>query len=252
MVSGILGRRSPQTARHAHNVLRAALGQAERWELVPRNVARLVKAPRVALAQVPTIEPTDVRRFLDSLPRGTYGALFTLAVSTGLRQGELLALTWPDVDTDRGIVRVRATLRPIRHTRGEDYAWDEPKTPRSVRDVPLTGRALAVMRRHKAAALSASLVFARPDGRPLDRREANYRWRAALVAVGLPPVRMHSARHWFAGLSLDANGGDLRAVQALLGHESITTTVNRYGGLADAAKQRTVDALGDVLGRDAG
>ena len=83
MVTGILERRSPQTARHAHNVLRAALGQAERWELVPRNVARLVKAPRVALAQVPTIEPTDVRRFLDSLPRGTYGALFMIRKADG-------------------------------------------------------------------------------------------------------------------------------------------------------------------------
>ncbi len=237
---------SAQRAKHAHVVLRAALSDAVRWELVPTNIAKAVKSPRVVMKHPPTIEPSDAMRLLSTLTDHPYRAVFVLGMFAGMRQGEILALDWSDLDFDAGVIHVRHTLRYVPRTGGEQFSWDAPKTDRSVRDLPMSALLRSELERHRRHATSVSMVFARWDGRPLLRQDVTRKWRAALTAAGIEPVPFHSARHWFAGMVLEATQGDLRAAQAFLGHESITTTVNRYGGIADAAKKRASVAM-DVL-----
>lgn len=138
---------SARTVRFIHAVLRRALGQAEKWGLVPRNVARLVTPPK---AERPTIRPFTVeeaRRLLATV-RWTVRrleALYVLALTLGLRQGELLGLAWEDVDLDRGVLTIRHQLQWL----DGRWALTEPKTRRSRRTLPLPPLVREALRAHR-------------------------------------------------------------------------------------------------------
>lgn len=241
MVTGIMkAGRSAQTAKHAHKILRVALGEAERRGLVTRNVATLVKSPRVVRPALVTLSGHDARRFLAETREHPRWPLYVLALTTGMRRGELLALCWQDVDLDAAELRVQHTIRQISRYR---FVLDEPKTDRSRRTLPLTSLAVSALRLQQGRATSARFVFARPDGRPLPAAEVTREFQAALAAHGLEKVRFHDLRHTAAQLLLDGNGGDIRAVSATLGHSTIATTVDIYGGAADDARRRARDAM---------
>jgi integrase len=245
MVSGMLrAGYAPQTAKHAHKILRVALAQAVRWDLVPRNVAALVRAPRVVRRPVEGLTADEALRFLDATRDDPWHALYVLAITTGMRRGELLALRWQDIDLAAGTVRVEHTLRQVSAWR---WAWETPKTDSSRRTLPLTRRAVEALREHRAGATSAVVVFARPDGRPLPPAEVTRTFQAALARHGIRKVRFHDMRHTAAQLLLDRMGGDIRAVSATLGHASIATTVGIYGGMADDARRRAAAAMDDVM-----
>ncbi len=102
---------SPATVAHLHAVLHRALGQAARWGLVPRNVAELVTPPRPERREMFTLSPEQARTFLAAAEGDRLEALYVLALNTGMRQGEILALRWKDVDLDAGALQVLATLQ---------------------------------------------------------------------------------------------------------------------------------------------
>lgn len=118
---------SPSTAHHVHAVLHRALADAVRWGLVSRNVAGLVPAPRMAEHQMQTLSGEQARPFLEAAQGDRFEALYVLAISTGMRQGELLALRWQDVDLVGSGQIVPGTLRRSKGT----LTIAEPKTLRS-------------------------------------------------------------------------------------------------------------------------
>lgn len=242
MITGVIkGGKSPQTAKHAHKILRVALGEAERRGLVARNVAALVKSPRVARPALTTLSAADARRFLAATKEHPRWPLYVLAITTGMRRGELLAIRWQDVDLVVGELRVEHTIRQVSRYR---YVLDEPKTDRSRRTLPLTRLAVDALKVQQGRATSATFVFARKDGRPLPAAEVTREFQAALKAtLGIEKVRLHDLRHTAAQMMLDLNGGDIRAVSATLGHSTIATTVDIYGGAADDARRRARDAM---------
>jgi integrase len=235
---------SPQTARHAHKVLRVALRQAERWGDVQRNAAALVKAPRVIRRPIEGMTADEARAFLAGSAEHEHHALYVLALSTGMRRGELLALRWSDLDLKGATVRVSGTLRAAP---GGRYERDEPKTSQSRRVLPLTRESVAALRDHLKRANSTDYVFARPDGRPWPPAEVTRTFQAELVRQGLRSIRFHDLRHTAAQLVLDRLGGDIRAVSSMLGHTTISTTVDIYGGAADDARRRFREAMDGVL-----
>lgn len=244
MVNSVLAKRSPQTARHALKVLRSALAQAVRSEIIDRNVAALVRAPKITRPSLEPLTLEEARRFLESVRDHPRYPLYSLAITTGMRRGELLGLRWPQVNLVKGTVTVNATLRQVGPY---DFAWDEPKTERSKRTLPLSAIAIEALREQKARATSASVVFARPDGRPLPPAEVTREFQALLAAAGLRQVRFHDLRHSAAAIMLDRSGGDIRQVSAMLGHSTIATTVDVYGGIAEAAKERAAAAMDEAF-----
>jgi integrase len=247
MVALVLEQRSPQTAKHALKILRGALGAAVRWEITDRNVARLIRSPRVVRRPVRPLTLEEARAFLEATAKHQRHALYVLALTTGMRRGELLGLRWPQVDLRRGTVTVNASLRQLGP---RTFAWDEPKTERSRRTLPLSQLAIEALTQHRSQATSATVVFARPDGRPLPAAEVTREFQAALKAAGLPQVRFHDLRHTAASLMLEQSGGDLRQVMSMLGHSTISTTVDVYGGIAEAAKRHAADGMDRMLGTD--
>jgi integrase len=123
---------SARTIRYARAILRIALAQALRWNLVARNVATLVDVPRSPRHEVTPFTPEEARTFLDTVKGHRLEALFTVGVALGLRQGEILGLHWQDVDTDAGTLRVRTALRgfPSRKARSmATWPWSSRKAP---------------------------------------------------------------------------------------------------------------------------
>lgn len=130
---------SPTSVAHLHAVLHRALDQATRWGLTARNVAALVTPPRIKRQEMMALSPEQARTLLAAAKAERLEALYTLALTTGMRQGELLALRWRDVDLEAGTVQVRATLQRTR----DGFTFSEPKTARSRRQVALTDAAVA-------------------------------------------------------------------------------------------------------------
>lgn len=239
LLNAVLAERQPQTARNVLAVLRAGLSQAVRWELVTANVAKLVEPPRVPGRETKRLTLDDARKLVEGTQGDRWHAFWVLAVTTGMRSGELRALRWRDIAGDQ--IRVSGTLRRVsRYV----YSRDEPKTPRSRRALTLTRAAVAALAAHKAAhAHSPVWVFSRDDGRPWDDWAALDALHAACAAVGLPEVRVHSLRHTAAALMLEGSAGDLRMVMSTLGHSTIATTVDLYGGLAEESRKRAAAVM---------
>lgn len=267
--------RSAQWAKHTLTVLRSALSDAVEAGLVPTNVARQVAAPTVRRREVVRLSTAEVMMVLERLaerapepgcegptrPAHPMRALFTLALTTGLRQGELLALYWRDIDRQSRTLTVARTLLPVRGAprpgcaRARRTEWQElePKTESSRRTIPLSGLALDALAAHPRGTIPTSLVFPRRHGSgPLDGAHVTRSWKALLAEMGLPVVPFHATRHTAIAEALDMSGGDLRAAQLMAGHSRLGTTSDIYGGLAVRSVQRIADGMDERYGRAKG
>lgn len=248
MVDGVAAHRSAQTAKHARNVLSAALRQAVTWGLVPVNVARAVEAPAVRRKPPTYLTADQVRAFLDSTTEDPRHAFYVLALTTAMRRGEMLALRWEDVDLARREVDVNATLRQVSRWR---FRREPTKTEKSVRVVPLTDEAvdaLTVYRRDHAT--STGFVFARPDGRPWPPAEVTREFQRRLADAGIPKARLHDTRHTAITIALDA-GEDPRTVADWAG-DQVSTILNTYAGRSSGARRRIADTMTASLRRQQG
>jgi integrase len=251
MINGLSARGlAPGTVRGARAVLARALGQALKWGLVVRNVAMLTDAPRVGRHDFTILDPDQARQFLDAVRGDRLEALYTVALALGLRQGEALGLRWRDVDLDAGALHVRMALQWI-YT--QEPRLVEPKTARSRRTLPLPPEVAVQLRAHRTRQLEErlragadwqgeawDLVFAEPDGTPIDARHLRHWFKAHLKRAGLAPVRFHDLRHSCASL-LVAQGIHPRVVMEILGHSQIAMTMNTY---SQAIPESTREALG--------
>jgi integrase len=244
---------SPASVRHVHAVLRRSLGQAEAWGLLPRNVARLVRPPRREGREMAILTQEEVLRLLEAAQGDRLAALYTLALATGMRQGELLALRWRDVDLERGVLQVRATLQRTR----EGFVFAEPKTARSRCQVTLAPGAVEALRRHRRAQLEErlragelwedhDLVFCDELGRPLSGTAVTKRFRRLLERAGLPRVRFHDLRHTAASHLL-ARGVHPKVVADMLGHSTVTVTLDLYSHVAPSLHEAAAQALDELV-----
>src|SRR5690606_7571999 len=158
---------------------------AVKRDLVERNVAALVDPVRVPVKPVRRLTPAQVAAFLDATADHPHHAIWTLALTTGMRRGEILSLRWSDLDLDaeRPRLTVAGTLRRVDR---KTWDFDEPKTDQARRTLPLSARSVAALRAQRARATSAVFVFARANGRPLEPSWVTRVFQAELVAQGLP------------------------------------------------------------------
>ncbi len=245
---------SPATVAKIHIVLHQALDRALRWSLVHRNATEAVKAPRPAPQEMRPLSADEARRLLEAAREDKLHALYVLAVTTGMRQGELLGLAWRDVDLERGVVQVRRTLARD----GGRLTIGEPKTKRSRRNVRLTETATQALRDHLDRQLEEiqrlgdlyrdeGLVFATEAGTPMNPSNLRRRSFAPLLKrAWLPNIRFHDLRHSAATLLL-LQGVHPKFVQELLGHSTISITLDTYSHVLPGMGDQTARAMEDVL-----
>ncbi|HUH03805.1 MAG TPA: site-specific integrase, partial [Kofleriaceae bacterium] len=247
---------SPATRRYVHAVLHGALAQAVAWRLIERNPAAGASLPRASSPEMRPLRPAEARRFLAAAEGHPLEALFVLAVTTGMRQGELLALRWRDIDWSARRVAVRHTL-----VRLAGRWWlDDPKTASSQRAVDLTPPTIDLLRAQRArnaermlavghALTDDDLVFCDDAGQPLWGRHVTTRQLKPLLRnAGLPPIRFHDLRHTFATLQLAA-GTNPKIVSEVLGHKEVAITLDRYSHALPTLQAKAMARLDTVLGR---
>jgi len=177
-----------------------------------------------------------------------------VALSLGLRQGEALGLPWDAVDLDTGLLTVRRALQRLG---GQGLVMVEPKSSAGRRSVALPAPLIEGLRSHRAAQLEErlkagsewqdhGLVFAQPNGKPIDPRADNRAWKALLEAAGVRDARLHDARHTAATLLLLLQGVDNRVVMEILGHSQLSMTVRYQHVLPDLARD-AADRMGKAL-----
>jgi integrase len=237
------------TVNHHRTVLSTALAQAEKRELVRRNVARLSEPERVPHEEVAYLAPDQVQVLMDVVRGHPLEALVIVAVNTGLRQGELLGLRWEDVDLDSATLQVRRALQRV----DKEWRFVDTKTGRSRRAVTLPALAVAALRAHRLRQslrrlpTSEDLVFTSRTGRPLSGTSVTHTFQAILQRAGLPRLRFHDLRHTHVAL-LIRNGEPPMAIMERLGHSTIVTTMNVYGHLYPAAGRELADRLDQMFG----
>ncbi len=175
---------SPRTQQHAHGVLRNALGQAVRWGMLPRNVTDAVNKPKAVKKELRVLDKQEVARLLKAASANRFHALYVLALTTGMRQGELFGLQWEDIDFDRRYLSVRRTLLEV----SNEPILGEPKTAKGKRRIELPEAALVALKQHRAkmfaeghrsSALAASRRLWKSSWRSLRGPGLSLRFQAA-------------------------------------------------------------------------
>jgi integrase len=247
---------APATVGRLHAAIRRALGEAARLGLTQRNIAALVRAPRPAGHEMRVLTPSQAQILLSSIVGDPLETLYVLALTTGMRRGELLALHWSEIDLEAGSLQVRWTLQ---HMAGGIYVLTPPKTARSRRKIALTTRAIKALHdqktRQQALREAAQevwndedFVFTNALGHPIRGNHILQRQFAPLLAkAGLPAIRFHDLRHTAATLLL-LRGIHPKVVSEMLGHSTISMTLDIYSHVLPDTQRDAVDALNKLLG----
>lgn len=263
----------PATAHQAHRTIRAALGEAERRNHVPRNVAVLARAPRVQVEPVEPLSLDEVQKILAHASRVRNGTRWAIALALGLRQGEALALRWSDIDLDTRSLRVRATrLRPVYghgcdgtcgksagrcpEARRTNDLLGPTKSNAGRRVIGLPPQVVDLLEAHRSAQAAEKLhagslwteqdwVFATATGGPINLNSDYVAWRELLGASGVRRVRLHDARHTAATVLL-VLGVPERTVMSIMGWSS-TSMAARYQHVTDPIRREVADRVGGLL-----
>jgi integrase len=246
---------APRTVQYIHTTLHKALKQAANDGLITRNVAGAVKPPRPISKEIQPLAPEQARALLEAARGDRLEAIYVLAITAGLREGELLGLKWADVDLETGKLSVRRGLTITKN----GPALDAPKRNKSRRSIRLTAPAIESLRRHRATQHAErlqlgslwedrDLVFPNLTGgfmRPWSLTGGPY--LRLLRRAGLPETtRFHDLRHTCATLLL-SKGVHPKIVQELLGHATISITLDTYSHVLPNMQEKAVDAMESAL-----
>ena len=245
---------SAKTVKEHHAILREALSWAVKWQLLAANPADAVSAPRAQRREMCVLSPEGAQRFLEAASDTPYYTFFYLALQTGARSGELLALRWADVDLDRGTLRI---VRTARFARGQGIVFSQPKTQRSRRPVALSPATVAALREHRREQLEqrmqvgpgyeeSGLVFADSLGRPVYDSTVRRVFYGVVKAADVGPLRVHDLRHSAATLMLQA-GVHPKVVSERLGHATVSITLDTYSHVLPDMQREAAAALDGVL-----
>ena len=238
-----------------HVVLHKALDGVVSDGLIPRNAAKGVKVHQAgARKEIRPLTSEQALALFDAARGDRLEALYVLAVATGLRQGELLALKWEDVELEEAVLRVSRTLTRS----GGKVDTGPPKTPNSRRSVGLTSWAVEALRAHLARQLEemkwmgslhrpGGLVFANEVGGIVNPSNLRNRQFARLLKrAGLPKIRFHDLRHTCATLLLSRNVNP-KILSEMLGHSSVAITLDTYCHVLPNMQENAVRALEETL-----
>ncbi|MEX2535805.1 MAG: tyrosine-type recombinase/integrase [Trueperaceae bacterium] len=238
---------TPRTVINTHRVLSSALKQAVKWRMLSQNVCQYVDLPRQQKTEMQALSEEEATRFLKTAKSDRLYPLFALMLGTGLRPGEALALMWKDIDPMTGSLTVQRALESVRGK----TSFKAPKTPRSRRNIKLSGNLVKLLLDHKVQQeLERELVFPSADATPLNGRNVvNRHFKPLLKAANLPEsVRLYDLRHTHATLLLKA-GVHPKIVSERLGHSSIALTLDTYSHVLPGMQDEAASKLDAMLFR---
>jgi integrase len=220
---------SEATVQKAHSIVSHALEMATRYGFIDSNPCRFTKTPQTKATKLTILSAPQIAAALREASK--LGKLsefrWLLALRYGLRQGECLALEWTDLDLESRSIHVTKTVNSIP---GAGFVVTPPKSELSVRDIPIDEKTYSLLVDLKSEIANGSgngLIFQSATGGHVDAKTDYDRWQRLLKSSGLPPMKLHAARHSAATLLL-SSGANLRSIQLLLGHSSPSFTMATY------------------------
>ena len=250
---------SRRTVLHHHHVLREALRMAVKWQLIPRNPAEAVEPPKPPKRPRSVLNPEQMRTLLSEARAGWVYVPILIAIATGLRRGEVLALRWADVDLDACRLNVNQALE---QTRTAGLRFKEPKSEAGLRPVTLPAFLVRELRRHKGRQsqirLTAEtlwhdhdLIICHDDGRPRTPDNLTHAFTKLMERVAaqaeLPRVTFHDLRHCHATL-LFLMGENPKVVSERLGHAGTQITQDLYGHVLPTMQRGAATKLDEAFG----
>jgi integrase len=243
-----------RTVRIVHTILHKALEKALRYGLVMSNPAHGAALPRYKHGEMQVLDESQVTQFLVAAQDSPYQALYHLALTTGMRQGELLGLKWTDLQWHSGALLVQRQLQDIR---GQGTIYQEPKTRAGRRTIKLGEGTLQALRLHrerqqvlKASAGSRwkenDLIFPSKVGTPRDPSNLRLDFNRILEKAGLPKIRFHDLRHTAASLMLN-HGVPVIVASKRLGHSKPSITLDIYGHLYQEMQDEVARKMDELV-----
>ena len=244
---------SAQTVKHHHRVLSQALSRAVRWQLLTRNPAAVVDPPRPQRKEMKILSPAETGQLLTALEHTRLYVPVLIAVTTGLRRGEFLALRWRNVDLDAGSLSVVQMLEQTR----DGLRFQAPKTARSRRTITLPSLTVDVLRRHKVKQAKEllrlgirhgedALVVCAPDGQPCDPNNFSREFQRLLAGTDLPRIRLHDLRHSHISHLL-LNGVHPKVASERAGHASVSITLDTYSHVLPGLQEDAAAGIDSML-----
>jgi len=231
---------APWTVLKVKNIISGAMEQAIRNQIIPYNPAKASVPPKLEQKDIRILTEPEQQTFMKAVVGHRLEALYKLALATGMRRGELMALTWDCVDFKSNNIAVRGSISRVKDpdTGITALRFSEPKTKAGRRQVPILPNIVPVLKEHKArqdaekaeagsAWNSENLVFCSNVGTVIEPRRVCTTMDKITDAAGLPRFTFHALRHTFATRMLEANV-PAKVVQDVLGHADVTLTLNTY------------------------
>lgn len=246
---------APKTVRYLHGIIRKALADAARWNLLQRNVADQADPPtiRSTAPEMKTWTADELAQFLDFVSDDQLYAAWVVAATAGLRRGEVLGLRWIDIDLNASRLSVQQTLVSVAY----ETRFSVPKTARSRRSVSLDATTVAALRAHRKRQLEermswgqayrdSGLVVTREDGTLVHPDRFTQMFDKHVKDAGLPRIRLHDLRHTHATLALGA-GVHPKVVSERLGHATVAFTLDVYSHAVPALQEEAADRIAALI-----
>lgn len=242
-----------RTIQMIHSVLRCALNKAVKEELIYRNPCVVVDRPKVKKKEMKVLDEYQVRQLFIAARGTRLEVLVQIAVTTGLREGEILGLKWSDIDWQNKQLHIQ---RQIQRIPQEGLIFSEPKSATGRRLITLGSNIIEALKAHvnkqyfdrKIAGVNwkeMDLIFPSSKGTPMDPRNLIRLYKKLLVEANLPDIRFHDLRHTSASLMLK-QGVSAKVVQERLGHSDIALTLNTYSHLLPGIQEEAAEKMDEI------
>lgn len=243
---------SDENIQKVHTLINDSLKKAERWGLIARNPAALVDRPKAVKKEITVWNVEEVRQFLKYAKKsGRYYIAFLLAITTGMRQGEILGLRWKDVDFENGCVRITQTLS----SDGKELL-PYTKTKSGSRTIDLTEETVTALKKHwlfirgerekNRSYKNLDLVVCTEFGTPTHKSNIRRVFKSIIKKSDIPKIRFHDMRHTHATLLL-LQGVNPKIVSERLGHTDVRITLDTYSHLLPSMQRDTAIKFGKML-----
>ena len=247
---------SPKTVKNIHGVLHRALRQAVKLGMIRSNQTDICDLPKSYRKEIHPMEQAEITRFLKAIQDAKYGTIYQITLFSGLREGEVLGLTWDCIDFDHSALYINKQLQKTKKV-GGTYCLAPTKSSRN-RMVMVAPSVMAMLRKQKSQQAQMrllageawnnpwDLVFTNEFGRNLCHMTVYKKFKQIVRDIGLPEERFHDLRHSFAVAALES-GDDIKTVQSNLGHATASFTLDVYGHVSQKMRQQSADRMEEFI-----
>lgn len=243
---------SPKTIKNVHGVLHASLKKAVALRYLSYNPSDACELPRIVKKEIQPLDETAIAAFLKAVQGDKYELVYLVTLFTGMREGEILGLTWDAIDFENGTITISRQLQKEKKTGGKYYLTDPKNSkPRTITPAPYVMDLL----RHRLAQQQAeqkragelwnnewNLVFTNEVGRYLVAVTVYKNFKKRAAEIGIPTARFHDLRHSYAVAALQS-GDDVKTVQDNLGHHTAAFTLDVYGHVTERMKRDSANRM---------